>query len=57
VFLNAYRYRASQNALNVHLPALYAEIDKGPLPPVLKAHGPLRQLSAGATYRPARSTS
>lgn len=32
VYLNAYRYRASQNALHVHLPALYAEIDKGPLP-------------------------
>lgn len=33
VFLNAYRYRASQNALSVHLPALYAEMDKGPQEP------------------------
>ena len=31
VFLNAYRYRAFKNALNVHLPALYAEIAQGPL--------------------------
>lgn len=30
VYLNAYRYRATQNALNVHLPALYAEMDKNP---------------------------
>lgn len=28
-YLNAYRYRAFKNALNVNLPALYAEIERG----------------------------
>lgn len=40
VFLNAYRYRATRDGLMVNLPALYAEIAKGPLEPPEAASGP-----------------